>query len=383
VLEALQSGRAGIRFSEAYRSAGMRSQVAGLPSLEAEPAIDRKFRRFMGEVSLYAYHAMRKAISDADLHPEVISHAKTGLIVGSGVGSLSSYVQAIDGLRAGGIKKVPPYVVPQVMASTASATLATAYRISGVSYGISGACASAAHAIGQAAQLIRSGKQEIVFAGGAEEGGWSSAFPFDAMGALSTRYNDQPQAASRPYDAGRDGFVMAAGAGMLVLEELAHAKARGARCYGEICGYGASSGGDMVVVSPHAAAAAMQAALAEAGLERVDYVNTHAIGSEAGDIAELEALRLVFRKAMPLLSSTKGVSGHSLAASAAQEAIYALLMMKAGFIAGCANIDHRDAAAAGFPLVTGCVQRRVTSVMSNSFGFGGTNASLILRSLTA
>ena len=361
----------------------MRSQVAGLPSLEAEPAIDRRSRRFMGEVSLYAYHAMRKAISDAQLHPEVVSHAKTGLIVGSGAGSLSSYVQAIDALRAGGMKKVPPYVVPQAMASSASATLATAYRIHGVSYSISAACASAAHAIGQAAQLIRSGTQEVVFAGGAEEGGWSSALPFDAMGVLSTGYNDRPYAASRPYDAGRDGFVMAAGAGMLVLEELGHAKARGARCYGEICGYGASSGGDMVALSPHAAAAEMQAALDQAGLERVDYVNTHAIGSGAGDIAELEALRHVFGPALPLLSSTKGLSGHSLGASAAQEAIYALLMMKAGFVAGCVNLEHRDPAAAGIPLVSGCMPCRVKSVMSNSFGFGGTNASLILRSLTA
>lgn len=383
MLEALQSGRSGIRVSQEYRSAGMRSQVAGLPSLAAEPAIDRKSRRFMGEVSAYAYHAMRKAIRDADLQPELVSHAKTGLIIGSGAGSLSSYVQAIDALRAGGMKKVPPYVVPQAMASSASATLATAYRIQGVSYSVSAACSSAAHAIGQAAQLIRSGTQEVVFAGGAEEGGWSSALPFDAMNALSTGYNDRPEGASRPYDTARDGFVMAAGAGMLVLEELSHAKGRGARCYGEICGYGASSGGDMVGVSPTAAAAAMQSALDQAGLERVDYVNTHAIGSEAGDIAELDALRRVFGEAVPLVSSTKGLSGHSLGASAAQEAIYALLMMNAGFVAGCANLEHRDPAAATFPLVTGCMPASVASVMSNSFGFGGTNASLILRTLKA
>jgi 3-oxoacyl-[acyl-carrier-protein] synthase-1 len=381
VLEALRSGRSGIRFSEEYRHAGMRSQVAGLPSMQGEPAIDRKLRRFMGEVSVYAYHALRKAITDARLPSQVVSDPKTGLIVGSGVGSLSRYVEAIDALRAGGVRKVPPYVVPQIMASTASACLAMAYRISGVSYATSGACASAAHAIGQAAQLIRSGRQEVVFAGGAEEGEWASAVLFDAMGALSTRYNDRPEAASRPYDAGRDGFVMAGGAGMLVLEELQHAQARGARCYAELCGYGASSGGDMVVPSPEAAAAAMQGALADAGLKQVDYVNTHAIASEAGDIAELEALRQVFGSELPLISSTKGLSGHSLGASAAQEAIYSLLMMKAGFIAGCANLDHRDPAAAGFPLVTGCVPRRLASVMSNSFGFGGTNASLILRAL--
>jgi 3-oxoacyl-[acyl-carrier-protein] synthase-1 len=377
VVDALRSGLSGVRFCEEYRRAGMRSHVAGLPDLAGEPPIERKIRRFMGEVSLYAYHALRKAIADAQLAPERISDPRTGLIVGSGVGSLARYVEALDALRTAGMKKVPPYVVPQTMASTASACLATAYRIGGVSYTTSGACASAAHAIGQGAELIRSGRQDVVLAGGAEEAGWTSAVMFDAMGALSTGYNGRPESASRPYDAGRDGFVMAAGAGMLVLEEMEQARARGAHCYAELRGYGASSGGDMVLLSRPAAAAAMRGALADAGLERVDYVNTHAMSSRAGDTAELEALHDVFTSRPPLISSTKGLSGHSLAASGAQEAIYSLLMMEEGFIAGCANLEQPDAAAAGLPLLAAPVERRVERVMSNSFGFGGTNASLI------
>jgi 3-oxoacyl-[acyl-carrier-protein] synthase-1 len=359
----------------------MRSQVAGIPSLDGEPPIERKARRFMGEVAVYAHHALRKAIADAKLSRQQVSTPSTGLIVGAGVGSLSSYVPAIEALRAGGMKKLPPYVVPQTMASTASANLATAFGIQGYSYTISAACASSAHGIGQGAALIRSGRQDIVFAGGAEEAGWTSAAPFDAMGALSTGFNDRPRAASRPYDAARDGFVMAGGAGMLVLEELAHAKARGARVYAEVRGYGASSGGDMVNPAPGAAAAAMRAACADAGLARPDYVNAHAISSPAGDLAELEALRQVFGGELPAVSSTKGLTGHSLGASGAQEAIYCLLMMESGFVAACANLEKPDAGAKGIPLVTRTRDQPVRSALSNSFGFGGTNACLVFTLL--
>ncbi|MFL6566050.1 MAG: beta-ketoacyl synthase N-terminal-like domain-containing protein [Burkholderiales bacterium] len=377
VAGALRSGASGVRFCEEYRRAGMRSHVAGLPQLGGEAPIERKRRRFMGEVSVYAYHALRKAIDDARLTERRLSSSRTGLIVGSGVGSLSRYVEALDTLRASGMKKLSPYVVPQTMASTASACLASAFCIGGVSYSISGACASAAHALGQGAELIRSGRQDLVLAGGAEEAAWTSAVMFDAMHALSTGHNDRPQAASRPYDVARDGFVMAGGAGMLVLEELEHARARGAHCYGEVCGYGASSGGDMVALSGAAAAAAMRAALAEAGPSGVDYVNAHAISSVEGDRVELEALREVFPGPAPLVSSTKGLSGHSLAASGAQEAIYCLLMMADEFVAGCANLEQPDAAALGLPLVAAAREHRIARAMSNSFGFGGTNASLV------
>jgi 3-oxoacyl-[acyl-carrier-protein] synthase I len=377
VVEALRSGASGVSFCEEYRRAGMRSHVAGMPQLGGEPPVERKLRRFMGEVSLYAYHALRKAIEDARLTARQLSSPRTGLIVGTGVGSLASYVEALDALRAGGMKKLSPYVVPQTMASTAAACLATAYRIGGVSYATSAACASAAHAIGQGAELIRAGRQDVVLAGGAEEAAWTSAVMFDAMHALSTGYNDRPQAASRPYDAARDGFVMAGGAGMLVLEEMEHARARGAPCQAELCGYGASSGGDMVALSPAAAASAMRAALADAGAASVDYVNAHAISSIEGDRAELEALREVFPGPAPLISSTKGLSGHSLGASGAQEAIYCLLMMAEGFVAGCANLEQPDAAAAGLPLLAAAREQRLARVMSNSFGFGGTNASLV------
>jgi 3-oxoacyl-[acyl-carrier-protein] synthase-1 len=336
----------------------------------------------MGEVALYAHHALRKAIADAGLSGEHLRHPSTGLIVGSGVGSLSRYVGGIDALRAGGVRKVPPYVVPQVMASTASASLATIYGIRGTSYSIAAACASSAHAIGQGAALIRAGRQQIVLAGGAEEAEWTSAVPFDAMGALSTAYNERPQAASRPYDAGRDGFVMAGGAGLLVLEDLEHARRRGARCYAEVLGYGSSSGEDMLVPTPEAAADAMRAALADAGLPRVDYVNTHAISSEPGDRAELEALRAVFGADLPALSSTKGLTGHSLGAAGAQEAVYSLLMMERGFLAGCANLAQPDAAAAGLPLLAASVERKIGHLMSNSFGFGGNNACLVFGRLS-
>jgi 3-oxoacyl-[acyl-carrier-protein] synthase I len=359
----------------------MRSHVAALPLLEGEPAIDRKLRRFMGEVSVYAHHALRNALADARLPTEALSQATTGLLVGSGVGSLSRYVEALDLLRQSGLRKVPPYVVPQTMASTASACLATAYGVGGVSYTISAACASAAHAIGQGVELIRSGRQHVVLAGGAEEAGWESAAMFDAMGALSSAYNDTPERASRPYDTGRDGFVMAGGAAMLVLEDLQRARERGARCYAEVSGYGAASGGEMVSISVPAAVRAMRGALADAGANGVDYVKTHAIASEAGDTAELEALRIVFGAEVPPLSSTKGLTGHSLGASGAQDAVYALVMMHEGFLAPCVNMEHPDPACGGLPLITQPTARRVGRVLSNSFGFGGSYASLVFARL--
>ncbi len=377
MLEALQHGRSGIRAAPGYRAAGMRSQVAGLPVLDGEPEIGRKLRRFMGEGAVYAHHALRKAIADAALGPEQVSTPATGLIVGAGVGSLSRYVEALDRLRQGGVRKVPPYVVPQVMGSSASANLATAFSIQGPSYTVSAACASASHAIAQAVELIRSGRQERMLAGGAEEGEWASGAPFDAMGALSTAYNDRPQAASRPFDAGRDGFVLAGGAGMMVLEELGAAQRRGARIHGEVLGHGETTGGDMLGPSPQAAAAAMRAACDDAGLASVDYVNAHAISSGPGDAAELAALRAAFGADVPAFSSTKGLTGHSLGAAGAQEAIYCLLMLKEGFVAGCANLEVPEPALAGLPVVRRSEPRRLRNAMSNSFGFGGTNSCLV------
>jgi 3-oxoacyl-[acyl-carrier-protein] synthase-1 len=380
VSRALREGRSGVRFNDSYQQAGLRCHVAGLPSLKGEPPIERKARRFMGETAIYAHHALRKAMADAKLASKQVSSPRTGLIVGSGVGSLSSYVPAIEGLRKGGLKKLPPYTVLQTMSSAVSAALATAFGVRGHSYSMSSACASSAHAIGHAAELIRMGKQDLVLAGGADEAEWTTAGPFDAMGALSTAFNDRPEAASRPYDAARDGFVLAGGAGMLVLESLEHAKARGARVYAELAGYGASSGGDMVTPSSEAAADSMRLALADAGTKSVDYINTHAT-STAADVSELAAIRAVLGDKLPPISSTKGLTGHALGASGAHEAIYSLLMMRDGFIAACANLEEPDPAAAGFPLVTKPLKRNISSFLSNSLGFGGTNASLVFRVL--
>jgi 3-oxoacyl-[acyl-carrier-protein] synthase-1 len=289
-------------------------------------------------------------------------------------------LSSIDTLRASGLKKMPPYAVLQTMSSTASASLATAFSIRGYSYTVSSACASSAHAIGHARDLIRMGRQDIVCAGGADEAEWTTAAPFDAMGALSTAYNDTPQKASRPYDAARDGFVLAGGAGMLVLEALEHAQGRGAPILAELCGYGASSGGEIFASAAQGAADAMRLALDDAGTDRVDYVNTHATSTQ-GDIEELFAIRQVFGAGLPLISSTKGLTGHSLGAAGAQEAIYSLLMLGGGFISPCANLEERDPETAGFPLVVETLQRPINSFLSNSLGFGGTSASLIFRRL--
>ena len=380
---ALREGRPGISVVPEYAELGLRSQVAGIPSLDQEPVVDRKLRRFMGDAALYAYHAMRYAIADGGLDPALISHPRTGLIVGSGVGSPFEHVAAADQLRQFGLSKVAPYTVPRVMGNTTSACLSTAFAIQGSSYSLSSACATAAHCIGNAADLIRMGRQDVVFAGGAEEVKWTSTALFDAMGALSTAYNDAT--ASRPFDAGRDGFVIAGGGAILVLEELEFARRRGATIYAELAGYGACcDGADMVSPSPQGAARTMRLALEEAdgaGGE-IDYINAHATSTRVGDASELEAIRAVFDGRVPVISSTKGLTGHSIAATAAQEAVFSLLMLKHGFVAGCANVSRLDAACAGLPILLASENRRIESVMSNSFGFGGTNASLIFRRLS-
>ena len=380
VESALREGRPGISVVPEYAELGLRSQVAGIPSLGDEPVVDRKLRRFMGDAALYAYHAMRHAIADGGLDPALISHPRTGLVVGSGVGSPFEHVAAADQLRQFGLSKVAPYTVPRVMGNTTSACLSTAFAIQGSSYSLASACATSAHCIGNAADLIRMGRQDVVFAGGAEEVKWTSTALFDAMGALSTAYNDAT--ASRPFDAGRDGFVIAGGAAILVLEELEFARRRGATIYAELAGYGACcDGADMVSPSPRGAARTMRLALEEAG-GGIDYINAHATSTRVGDASELEAIRAVFGGQVPVISSTKGLTGHSIAATAAQEAVFSLLMLKHGFVAGCANVSRLDAACAGLPILLASEDRRIESVMSNSFGFGGTNASLIFRRLS-
>ena len=379
VERALREGRSGIRHVPEYAELGLLSCVAGIPDIEKEPHVDRKLRRFMADASLYAYHAMRRAVEDSGLDQSLISHPRTGLVVGSGVGSPYEHVMAADNLRKFGLAKVPPYIVPRVMGNTTSACLSTAFGIQGSSYSLTSACATSAHCIGNGADLIRFGKQDIVFVGGAEEVRWTSTSLFDAMGALSTGYNDAT--ASRPFDVGRDGFVIAGGAGVLVLEELEQARRRGARIHAEIIGYGACcDGSDMVTPSSEGAARAMRLALAEAET-RIDYINAHATSTRLGDISELDAIREVFGNDIPAISSTKGLSGHSIAATAAQEAVFSLLMLNHGFVAGCANVSELDPACAGMPILLACEERRVDAVMSNSFGFGGTNACLIFRRL--
>ena len=377
VAQALYEGRSGLAWQPEYAQRGMRSCVAGVPDISGEQPLPRKIRRFMGDASLYAYLAARHALIDAGLEVDDIANPLTGLIVGSGVGSPYEHHLAVAAMSAGGISKIAPYAVPRIMGSTTSACLATALGIQGISYSISSACATAAHCIGQGADLIRHGRQERVIVGAAEEVRWTTSAMFDAMGALSSAYNDAT--ASRPFDEGRDGFVIAGGAGVLVLEALEVAQQRGALIRAEIVGYGAcSDGADMVTPDSSGAARAMRLALNEAG-GSVDYINAHATSTPLGDVSELAAIREVFGDRVPLISSTKGLSGHPIAASAAHEAIYSLLMMERGFVTGCANITRLDAACAGLPLVTRTLTQPLNSVMSNSFGFGGTNACLIFR----
>lgn len=379
VAKALFDGRPGITFVEEYARRGIRSCVAGIPKLDDEIKIDRRLRRYMSDAALYAYHAAQSAITDAGLSREVLASPRTGLIVGSGTGSPRELVEAIDNYEARGAAKVPPYEVPRIMGSTTSANLVTAFGIRGISYSLTSACATSAHSIGHGAELIQFGKQDRVIVGGSEEISWISTLLFDAMNALSSGFNDRPHAASRPYDKQRDGFVIAGGAGILVLEELDSALARGAHIHGELVGYAATSdGGDMVMPDADGAARAMQLAIEQAG-ETVDYINTHATSTRVGDVIELEAVRQVFGDRIPLISSTKGLTGHPIAAAGAHEAIYCLLMLKHGFVAGCANLDEPDEATNGLSLVSTSRHTSLKTVMSNSFGFGGTNASLVFR----
>lgn len=378
VSASLREGRSGIRHIPQYAELGFRSQVGGAPELDLDALIDRKQKRFMGDAAAYAYLAMRDAIADAALDETLISQPRTGLIAGSGGGSAEWQIEAADLLRQRGIRKVGPYMVPRTMCSTVSATLATAYRIKGHSYSLSAACATSAHCIGAAADLIRSGRQDIVFAGGGEELHWALTMMFDAMGALSSKRNDDPTHASRPYDVDRDGFVIAGGGGMLVLEDYDHAMRRGARIHAELVGYGVTSdGADMVAPSGEGAVRCMQMAME--GIDApIDYLNTHGTSTPLGDMIELEAVRNVFGSDdMPPLSSTKALSGHSLGAASVHEAIYCLLMMRDGFMAGSRNIETLDPAAEGYPILRESRDAVLDTVMSNSFGFGGTNASLV------
>ena len=379
VTRSLRESISGIRARDIYNEIGMRSQVAGLPTIDLDERIDRKARRFMGDSAAFAYVAMDDAIRSAGLDPDQVSNERTGLIAGSGGHSSMNQVDAANIAREKGVKRVGPYMVPRVMASTVSACLATPFKIKGVNYSIASACATSAHCIGNAMELIQLGKQHIVFAGGGEEEHWTLSILFDAMGALSSKYNDTPQAASRAYDAERDGFVIAGGGGMVVVEELEHAKARGANILAEIVGYGATSDGhDMVAPSGEGAARCMRQAMATANTP-IDYINTHGTSTPVGDVAELRAIREVFGSNIPPISSTKSLSGHSLGAAGVHETIYSLLMMQNGFIAGSANISQLDPEAADCPIVTTTRDATLTTVMSNSFGFGGTNATLVLR----
>ena len=381
VEQSLRFGRSGLKYVPEYAELGLRSCVAGIPDISDEPVIDRKYRRFMGDAAIYAHHAMRRALEDSHLSDEMLTSPRTGLVVGSGVGSPFEHIASVDVLRKSGLSKVLPYAVPRVMGSTTSACLSTAFGMHGTSCSMTSACATSAHCIGYGTELIQFGKQDVVIVGGAEEVRWTSTVLFDAMGALSTERNDA--SASRPFDANRDGFVIAGGAGILVLEELEHALQRGARIYAEVVGYGTSSDGlDMVMPSSKGAARAMRLALDEA-TSSVDYINAHATSTKVGDTCELEAIREVFGTEAPLISSTKGMTGHPIAAAAVHEAIYSLLMLDRNFLAGCTNIEQLDPAAVDMPILRGSVDRQVNAVMSNSFGFGGTNASLIFRRLAA
>ncbi|MFP1678537.1 beta-ketoacyl-ACP synthase I [Alloalcanivorax sp. C16-2] len=379
VSRALRESRSGIRFKEAYKEIGMRSQVAGTPEIDLDEHIDRKPRRFMGDAAAFAYVAMQKAIADAGLEADEISNERTGLIAGSGGHSSENQVAAADIARERGVKRVGPYMVPRVMASTVSACLATPFKIKGVNYSIASACATSAHCIGNAVEQIQLGKQDMIFAGGGEEEHWTLSCLFDGMGALSTKYNDTPETASRAYDASRDGFVIAGGGGMVVVEELEHAKARGARILAEVVGYGATSDGhDMVAPNGEGAARCMRQALANVD-GTVDYINAHGTSTPVGDVAELKAIHEVFGDQVPAISSTKSLTGHSLGAAGVQEAIYCLLMMRDGFQAASANITELDELAEGLPILRETVETRPELVLSNSFGFGGTNASLALK----
>jgi 3-oxoacyl-[acyl-carrier-protein] synthase-1 len=380
VTSALREGRSGIEYIPEYKELGFRSQIAGTININAEDLIDRKLYRFMGDSAAYNYLAMQEAVADSGLSQDMVSHDRTGLIAGSGGASTQNVALAVDTLREKGIRRVGPYMVPRTMSSTNSACLATPFKIRGVNYSISSACSTSAHCIGNAAELIQFGKQDIVFAGGGEELHWTLTLMFDAMGALSSKYNDTPETASRPYDATRDGFVIAGGGGMVVLEELEHARARGAKIYAELVGYGATSDGyDMVQPSGEGAVRCMQQAMSTVQ-EPIDYINAHGTSTPVGDMRELEAVRNVFGADIPRINSTKSLSGHSLGAAGVHEAIYSLLMMQEDFLCASANITELDPAGTDFPIIRERIDNAgVNIMMSNSFGFGGTNATLVFR----
>jgi len=381
VIDSLRSGRSGIVHADIYREMGFRSHVHGPINLDLDAAIDRKIKRFMGDGAAYNYLAMEQAIADSGLAEGEVSNIRTGLVMGSGGPSTSNLVDAADILRSKGVKKVGPYMVTRAMSSTNTACLATPFKIKGVNYSISSACATSAHCIGHAMELIQLNKQDVVFAGGGEELHWTMSVLFDAMGALSSKYNDTPETASRPYDASRDGFVISGGGGVLVIEELEHAKARGAKIYAELVGYGATSDGyDMVQPSGEGAIRCMQMAMSTVS-DPIDYINAHGTSTPVGDMRELEALRAVFGAGgVPAVSSTKSLTGHALGAAGVNEAIYSLLMMQENFLSASANITELDSEANGIPIVREYRENaRLNTVMSNSFGFGGTNATLIFQ----
>ncbi|MEC7825654.1 MAG: beta-ketoacyl-ACP synthase I [Pseudomonadota bacterium] len=379
VTASLKEGKSGITYSEQFAEMGLRSQVWGNIDIDLKEHIDRKAMRFMGDAAAYAYVAMQQAVEDSGLEASDISNIRTGIVAGSGGASSDNQVASADILREKGVKRVGPYMVPRCMGSTVSACLATPFKILGVNYSISSACATSAHCIGNALELIQLGKQDIVFAGGGEELHWALSSQFDAMGALSTKYNDNPAVASRTYDADRDGFVSSGGGGMVVVEELEHALARGAKIYGEIVGYGGTSDGyDMVAPSGEGAIRCMQMAMQ--GVEGpIDYLNTHGTSTPVGDVKELAAIREVFGDKGVPLASTKSLTGHALGAAGVNEAIYSLLMMQNNFIAPSINIDNLDEAAQGLDVVTSTREAQLNTIMSNSFGFGGTNATLVFK----
>ncbi len=382
VLDSLKEGRSGISFNEAFKEMGLRSHVCGSVDIDITEHIDRKVRRFMGDAAAYAYISMQQAIDDAGLEASDVSNPRTGLIAGSGGASTANVVNSADIARDRGVKRIGPYMVPRTMGSTVSACLATPFKIKGINYSVVSACATSAHCIGIAMEQIQLGKQDVVFAGGGEEEHWSLSSLFDAMGALSTKYNDDPTTASRPYDQNRDGFVSAAGGGMVVVEDLEHAKARGAKIYAEVVGYGATSDGyDMVAPSGDGATRCME--LARSTVEGpIDYINTHGTSTPVGDTAELQAMRNIFGEDMPKFGSSKSMCGHSLGATGAQEAIHCLLMLEHDFIAPSINVVDLDPAVEGMPLVTARIDNAgIKTAMTNSFGFGGTNATLVFRSM--
>ncbi len=380
VTESLQNSKSGIVFNQSFADIGMRSQVSGSVNIDTKELIGRKDLRFMGDAAAYAYIAMDNAIKDAGLTEAEVSNSRTGLIAGSGGASSANIVSGADTLRSRGLRRVGPYLVPRTMSSTVSACLATPFGIKGLNYSITSACATSTHCIGAAMEQIQFGKQDLIFAGGGEEEDWSLAMMFDGMGALSTGSNDSPATASRAYDIDRDGFIIAAGGGMLVLEELDHARARGAKIYAELIGYGATSdGSNMVAPSGEGAVRCMQLAMSTVEAP-IDYINTHGTSTPVGDIAELNAIREVFGADAPPLSSSKSLCGHSLGAAGVQEAIHCLLMLENNFLAGSANIENLDPAAAGLQVLTESQdQADIKTVLSNNFGFGGTNASIVMQ----